>query len=567
MKEKTYSIQRIFTGNLFVLLITSLFSLILFGIFSYWAGMRQIEYSNRLSSNAHIYTLQTEMSEIVNFNLNTCYNNKTFQLLSTGYYNDSQKTVYEYNLHNIIKSEVAPYSAILIFDAENNVSMYQYGSFFPPQYAKHCYDFKEELKNYLLTSDTNSLGVWQTYSNEYFSVLMNASQYNGLYICSFIDLNYFIPQDYAYSKDDQMQICFFDQNKILSNVEGMQELNISFESLNDKNSFLKQTFVYTAPIENTDISIACAVPIKYLWFYFRVSVFSILLMLAVFFSLFMVMFLSFRNILSYPINQISSAAKSLEQNDMDLFLANNKSNIIEFQKINETLSDLVHQKVTLEEEKHQEKYAKNHAMLQYFQLQTRSHFFINCLKSLYGMLESKEYEKMQRMILAFSNHLRYIFRDNLKLVSLKDELTEVNDYYNIMLMDRSKSIILIQNVSEDVMNVQVPPLLIQTFLENSIKHNAQTNKLLCFNIDIEKTILDDRYVLKIRLSDNGAGYGQDILDKLNCEESDIYEDYHIGITNLKKRIQLIYKTGFQFAFFNQAAGGACTLIYLPMEEI
>jgi len=566
MRKKTYSIQKIFTRNLLILLITFLLSLIIFGIFSYWTGMRQIEYSNQASSNIHTYTLQTEMSEIVNFNLNTCYNNKTFQLLSTGYYNDSQKAVYEYNLHNIIKSEVAPYSAILIFDAENNISMYQYGSFFPSQYAKHCYDFKEELKNYFLTSDTSSLGVWQTYSNDYFSVLMNASQYNGLYICSFIDLNYFTPQDYAYSKDDQIQICFFDQNKILSNEEGMQELNIDFESLNNKNSFLKQTFMYTAPIENTDISIACVMPIKYLWFYFRVSVFSILLMIVVFFTLFMVMFLSFRNILSYPINQISSVAKSLEQNDMDQFLANNKSNIIEFQEINETLSNLVQQKIILEEERYQEKHAKNHAMLQYFQLQTKSHFFINCLKSLYSMLESKEYEKMQRMILAFSNHLRYIFRDNLKLVSLDAELTEVNDYYNIMVMDRSKSILLIQNISENVMNIQVPPLLIQTFLENSIKHNAQTNKLLCFTIQIEKTILDDQFVLKIRLSDNGVGYDQQVLDKLNSEASDIYEDYHIGITNLKKRIQLIYKTGFQFAFFNQPAGGACTLIYLPMEE-
>lgn len=60
------------------------------------------------------------------------------------------------------------------------------------------------------------------------------------------------------------------------------------------------------------------------------------------------------------------------------------------------------------------------------------------------MLELHEYEKMQRMILAFSNHLRYIFHDNLKVVPLKYELEEVNDYYNIILMDRSKPILLMQ---------------------------------------------------------------------------------------------------------------------------
>ncbi len=567
MKEKHYSIQKIFTRNLLILLIISLFSLILFGGFSYWTGIQQIEYSNQLSSNIYTYTLQTEMSEIANFNLNMCYNDKAFQLLSTGYYNDNQKIIYEYNMHNIIKSEVTPYGAILIFDEEDNISMYQYGSLFPSKYAKYCYDFKEELKAYLLSSDVTSLGKWQTYSNDYFSVLMNASQYNGLYICSFIDLNFFAPQDYNSSENEQMQICFFNQDEVLSNQKEMEEMNISVESLTDHKSFLKQPLVYISPIENTDISIASIMPTKYLWLYFRVSVFSILLMFIVFSILFIVMLLSFRNILSYPINQISSAAESLEQNDIGLFLEKNRSNIIEFQKINEALSNLVHQKIMLEKENHLEKDAKNHAMLQYYQLQTKSHFFINCLKSLYSMLESKEYEKMQFMIMAFSNHLRYIFHDNLKLVSLKDELAEVNDYYNIVLLDRSKPIILNQKVSNDLMHIQVPPLLIQTFLENSIKYNVQTSKLLCFNIHIERTVLDERDVLKIRLSDNGVGYEQDMLDKLNCEESDLYEDYHVGITNLKKRIQLIYKTGFQFAFYNEPAGGACTLIYLPMEDI
>jgi len=447
--------------------------------------------------------------------------------------------------------------------------MYHYGSLFPSRYAKYCYDFKEELRAYILASDINSLGKWETYSNEHFSVLMNASQYNGLYICSFIDLNFFSPQNYdtSSSENDQVQICFFNNEKLLSNQEEMEDMTISIESLNDKKSFFKKHFIYIAPIKNTDISLASIMPITYLWFYFRISVFSILLMFIVFSTLFIMMFLSSRNILSYPINQISSAAESLEQNDIDLFLANNSSNIIEFQKINDALSNLVHQKIMLEKENHIEKDAKKHAMLQYFQLQTKSHFFINCLKSLYSMLESKEYEKMQFMIMAFSNHLRYIFHDNLNLVSLKSELKEVNDYYNIILLDRSKPIILLQNVPEDMMSIQVPPLLIQTFLENSIKYNAQTNKLLCFTIHIEKTVLEGHHVLKIRLSDNGIGYEQHMLDKLNCEESDLYEDYHVGITNLKKRIQLIYKTGFHFAFYNEPAGGACTLIYLPMEDI
>ena len=47
---------------------------------------------------------------------------------------------------------------------------------------------------------------------------------------------------------------------------------------------------------------------------------------------------------------------------------------------------------------------------------------------------------------------------------------------------------------------------------------------------------------------------------------DRYEDYHVGITNLKKRIELIYGTNYYITFYNEPAGGACTLIYLPLED-
>ena len=182
------------------------------------------------------------------------------------------------------------------------------------------------------------------------------------------------------------------------------------------------------------------------------------------------------------------------------------------------------------------------------------------------MLLLQEYEKMQRMILAFSNHLRYIFHDNLKVVPLRYELDEVNDYYNIILLDRSKPILLMQKVDDTLSDFPVPPLLIQTFLENSIKYNTQSSKLLCFSIQIEKIQLDNGPFVLFKLTDNGIGYEQSMLEKLNCEESDLYEDYHVGITNLKKRIQLIYKSDFQLTFYNEPTGGACTLIYLPLLE-
>lgn len=565
-KGKSYSMQAVLTRNLSILIITALISLLIFGIFSYQIGLQQIKANNTASLNVYATTLQTEMSKLEDFTRKMCYNDTAYQLLSTNRYTDSEKIVYENNLRKMLQSEVSPYSGLLVFSDTAATSMYEYGSFFPAKYAKHCYELKEELKKYYIGSPS-LLENWQTYSNEFFSVIMYTCQYNGLYLCSLIDMNFFALEEYA-SIDSALHICFFNDEQILSNQSEMDQLHVTHEDLveNKNDSVFNSKAINSLLLDNTSVSIACCMSVNYFNSYFRIALLCIFFMLIIFIILSVIMFLSFRDTLSYPVTQIISATESIEQNDISAFVQNNHSNIIEFQKINKALSHLIEQKVELEKQNQLEKFEKNHAMLQYFQLQTRSHFFINCLKSLYNMLQLQEYEKMQRMILAFSNHLRYIFHDNLKVVPLRYELDEVNDYYNIILLDRSKPILLMQKVDDTLSDFPVPPLLIQTFLENSIKYNTQSSKLLCFSIQIEKIQLDNGPFVLFKLTDNGIGYEQSMLEKLNCEESDLYEDYHVGITNLKKRIQLIYKSDFQLTFYNEPTGGACTLIYLPLLE-
>ena len=77
--------------------------------------------------------------------------------------------------------------------------------------------------------------------------------------------------------------------------------------------------------------------------------------------------------------------------------------------------------------------------------------------------------------------------------------------------------------------------------------------------------MNNEPVLQIMLSDNGIGYAPEILERLNNAENDMYAKEHVGISNLKRRISLIYKSNYQFAFYNKPSGGACALIYLPIK--
>ena len=169
------------------------------------------------------------------------------------------------------------------------------------------------------------------------------------------------------------------------------------------------------------------------------------------------------------------------------------------------------------------------------------------------------------MILAFSNHLRYVFHDNLLLVTLKSELDETQDYYQIMQMDRANPFLLNLEVDQNLLDCQVPPLVVQTFLENSFKYNPVHNRILRFLVQIDQIEMENKPYIRLRLSDNGIGYSKEVLRKLS-DADEQFEQHHVGISNLRRRMKLIYHDDYQVAFFNVLGGGACSLIYLPIRK-
>ena len=526
-----------------------------------------MSYNTSATIDYYSNSLETELSKCTSFIQKLCYSDRSFQLLTTKNLKDTDKVILHYNVTEMLKRQVTPYECIFIFDQDRRVSTYASGESFSSNSSQYIYQLKDHLREFWLNDSHMDYNKWMVFQDEHHSILMKTIKVNDVYVCTTIDLENFDFLRYKDSDYNYVLFGFFNDKKILTNQNSAKDANISMKDLkNPVNTFFSDYFVMTTPINGTDINMFCLFYSNYMGDFARVSVIIFILIAIVTCIIIIYTSYSFNRILRYPLEQINAAAKHLEQNGTSSFLPDKYSNIIEYQNINHALQNLIDQKISLTNEKQAEAFEKDHARLQYYQLQTSSHFFVNCLKSLYSMLESKEYEKMRRMIIAFSNHLRYIFHDNLKLVTLQAELVEVNDYYNIILLDRVSPFILNTQVDDSLLHYQVPSLIVQTFLENTAKYNKQSGNLLIFDIKIESTTLNGQPVMQIMLSDNGAGYDPDTLQRLNSSENDLFAKKHVGISNLKHRIALIYKSNYQFAFYNKPSGGACSLIYLPLKE-
>lgn len=568
-KLKTpYSVRKVFFKYFLILFACTTGVLIFYCIMFVSTTTEQMSYNANSAMNYYVYSLQSEMSGISSFQHKLCYTDNSFQLLTMKRLKDSDKVVLQYNVAEMLRRYVSPYECVIVFNKERSISMCIYGSSFSSNGSQYIYQLKENLRNYWFAQEPSQFGSWVTFQDEHHSILMKTLKVNDIYVCATLDLDKFDLIKYSNSDYASLAFGFFNKDKILTNTNCFTDMGISIDDLNStkETPFFSSYYMKTSPIEKTDINICCIFASSYMYLFAKISVIAFILIALITCAIIIYIFFSFNNILLYPLGRINAATAHLEQNDSSPFLMNNDSNIIEYRNINHALANLIDQKIALNNEKQLEAFEKDHARLQYYHLQTRSHFFINCLKSLYNMLVNNEYEKMQRMIIAFSNHLRYVFHDNLQLVSLEAELTEVNDYYNIILLDRLTPVILNSQVDQQLYKYQVPSLLIQTFLENTVKYSKQVDKLLIFDIKINLAELDGTPVMQIHLSDNGIGYTAEMLEKLNSSETDLFAKKHVGISNLKHRIALIYKSNYRFAFYNNPSGGACVLIYLPLLE-
>lgn len=235
----------------------------------------------------------------------------------------------------------------------------------------------------------------------------------------------------------------------------------------------------------------------------------------------------------------------------------------EFEDINQKMDQMLADIVLLREEKYREKDRANTAQLQYYRLQTNPHFFLNCLNTICSLLENGKEVAAKDMIYALSSHFRYVFQDQKSLVAVEDEIREVRAYCKMYSLKGGIPIYLTIEAGDEAQGRRIPILTIQTFVENSIKHGGRQDDLLSISVVVRCEKEAGEEILFIQVSDNGKGYPEEELEKLNRPVGQFeYKSKHVGLDNLRYRICLLYGEGSGIRCCNAPLGGAVTEIWL-----
>ncbi|AAL94426.1 sensor histidine kinase [Fusobacterium nucleatum subsp. nucleatum ATCC 25586] len=180
--------------------------------------------------------------------------------------------------------------------------------------------------------------------------------------------------------------------------------------------------------------------------------------------------------------------------------------------------------------------------LKALQSQINPHFLFNVLNTMTSLIRTNP-EKAREVTIDLSNYLRYNLDNNVKSVELIKELNQIDNYIKIEKARFGDKLNIVYDVDESLYNFQIPSLIIQPLVENSIKHGIlKKRENGCVKVIVKKIDKD----IEVIIEDDGVGIEQTVIDNLDKQIQE-----NIGLKNVHQRLKLLYGEGLNIKKLEQ----------------
>lgn len=167
--------------------------------------------------------------------------------------------------------------------------------------------------------------------------------------------------------------------------------------------------------------------------------------------------------------------------------------------------------------------------LNFLKSQIQPHFFFNTLNNLYALTLEKS-DEAPRLILKLSGLMQYVLYEvSSSKASLHEEINHLNNYIDIERIRFKDKIEVEMDITGNIEDVKVPPLLFLTFVENCFKHGLKDNDFVKINMAFK--VLKNN-LLEFKLTNT---FNPEIVQN---------EKHGIGITNAKRRLNLLFSNDY-----------------------
>ena len=164
------------------------------------------------------------------------------------------------------------------------------------------------------------------------------------------------------------------------------------------------------------------------------------------------------------------------------------------------------------------------AEMDYLRYQINPHFFMNTLNNIHALVDI-DTGKAKSTIVELSKLMRYVlYEASNKTILLSREVQFLKNYIALMSLRYTNKVSIKMDFPAEVPEVQIPPLLFVSFVENAFKHGVSYRSESFIHVLMQ---LDEGNRLSFRCSNSNNGSAD--------------EQHHgIGLENIRKRLRLLF---------------------------
>ncbi|MBN1114780.1 MAG: histidine kinase [Oligoflexia bacterium] len=189
----------------------------------------------------------------------------------------------------------------------------------------------------------------------------------------------------------------------------------------------------------------------------------------------------------------------------------------------------------------------------------KPHFLFNTLNTIASAIRINP-EIAREIVFSLAEILRYILKTENEFKPLRDEIDFVDNYLSIESFRFGESRLqVVMDIEEETKELNVPAMLLQPLVENSIKHGVSslTDRKGVISIHSALDRNDRNNILRLVVADNGAG--------MEMKEDALFAS-GIGLSNVRDRLRLLFgdKAGMQI--LSEPGRGTNITLLLPVRR-
>ena len=178
------------------------------------------------------------------------------------------------------------------------------------------------------------------------------------------------------------------------------------------------------------------------------------------------------------------------------------------------------------------------------------------------MVDMGDRTKAIGIIESFTAIMKYILAYEDRTIFIFEELKFIEDYIALQRYRYGDQFTFTMKCDDSIINHKILRMIIQPLIENAILHGTSDG---IETVNIVLDIKEEDNLIKIIVSDDGAGMSSEVKSSLWKSEPNDAKSNLIGMKNISDRIKLFYGSDYNLEIVSELGKGVTIITTIPKK--